>query len=193
MRVIGGERRGKKLIAPEGDNTRPTSDRTRESLFNVLLNGIWPKESEIAFHEACFLDVFAGSGAVGIEALSRGAASATFIETDVGALRCIRENVRACDMADRADIRSTDATALPKAITPFPLFFMDPPYRKDLIVPTLQALLDEDWITEGSIGVIETAKKDSIKLPDFCSVLKEKTYGIARLTFLKIQPSQPAS
>ena len=134
MRVVGGRHRGRPLAAPRGDTVRPTSDRAREALFNILSHGEFAAAGS-PFADENVLDAFAGTGALGIEALSRGASRAAFIETDREALSALRRNLAALDEEDSADIVAGDATRPPRAPSVYALAFLDPPYRSGLAPP----------------------------------------------------------
>lgn len=171
MRVVAGSARGRRLIAPEGRDTRPTLDRVREAVSNALI-------SLDAIEGARVLDLFAGSGALGIEALSRGASHCTFVDHDRSARRCIETNLRACELSDRAEVVSTSVSAfLGEAIAAgrrYDLVLIDPPY----------ATPDDDWSTVlGSVGVVAgggvvVVESDrSIPVPPGWDARREKKYG----------------
>lgn len=152
MRIVGGEFRGRALASPKSQAIRPTTDRTRESLFNVLMHG-FPE----AVEGARVLDLFAGTGAVGLEALSRGAASALFVETSIEGRGLIRTNIEALALQGRAKIFRRDATALGSAgtIEPFDFLFADPPYATAAGEKALQAAAAGDWLVPGALAVLE--------------------------------------
>ena len=131
MRIIAGRHRGRKLVAPAGAATRPTADRVRQALFDMLWHAPWAGRS--AVDGALVLDAFAGTGALGLEALSRGAAHATFLETDRAALGALRANIAACREAERCAVLPADATRPPRAARACTLVFLDPPYGEDLV------------------------------------------------------------
>jgi 16S rRNA (guanine966-N2)-methyltransferase len=153
MRIIAGKFRGATIEAPKGLGTRPTSDRVREALFNVLEHG----KPEIDFEGARVLDLFAGSGALGLEALSRGARYCLFIEDDAGARAAIRRNVEALGLTGITKIWRRDATRLGPAgtVSPFDLVFCDPPYGKGLGEQALAAAVEGGWIKAGAVAVLE--------------------------------------
>jgi 16S rRNA (guanine966-N2)-methyltransferase len=158
MRIIGGKFRGRAIEAPKGLVARPTADRTREALFNIL-----NARSDVDFNEARVIDLFAGSGALGLEAMSRGAQWCQFVETDAGARGAIRDNIEALSLfgVTRIHRRSaTDLGALPaSAGPPFTLAFLDPPYGKDLCAPALASLQDGGWLAPGAVVVIERSSR----------------------------------
>ena len=184
MRVVGGRHRGRKLVAPPGEAVRPTSDRAREALFNILSHGDFAAAG-LPFADENVLDAFAGTGAFGIEALSRGAARAAFIETDRAALGVLRRNLAALDEEDAADIIAGDATRPPRAPYAAALAFLDPPYRRGLGAPALAALAQMGWLAPRALAVVELAAKEPFSPPAGFAMLDERVYGAARLIFLR--------
>lgn len=160
MRIIGGKFSGRRITAPKGMTSRPTTDRTRESLFNIL-----SARDDFDFEGARIIDLFAGSGALGFEAMSRGGAWCLFVETDAGARGAIRDNVEALDLFGCTRIHRRSAATLgdkpASAGAPFNLAFLDPPYRKDLCAPAMNTLRDGGWLTPGALVVVEQAKDES--------------------------------
>jgi len=175
MRVIAGEWRGRPLVAPKGDVTRPTADRTREALFSMLAARLGD------FEGLAVGDFFAGSGALGIEALSRGAASCLFVEQDRGALDALRANL--AKLGATGDVRATSVLALGPARQPLDLILMDPPYGTGAGVVALDKLTRLGWVAAGTWISIETAKQEEIDLPGFV-VDASRVHGKARLTLL---------
>ena len=155
MRIIAGQWRGRALRAPDGDTTRPTADRVRQALFDRLMHAPWAGRAVVA--GAAVLDVFAGTGALGLEALSRGAATAVFMEQDRAALAVLHANVAACRAGARCRVIPGDARRPPPG-SPADLVFMDPPYATDLAGPVLDALRQSGWIRAGALLLLETAR-----------------------------------
>ena len=155
MRIVAGSLKGRAIIAPEGQGTRPTSDRARQAIFNVLEHASWGE----SLHEARVLDLYAGSGALGFEALSRGASFALFVETDDKARGVIRENMDAYGLFGRCRVHRRSATDLgPRPGSTgeaFDIVFMDPPYGKGLGEQSLQRLSEGEWLKPGAIVVYE--------------------------------------
>ena len=153
MRIIAGRFKGKTLDVPKGLNTRPTTDRVREALFNVLEHGT----PQVDYEGCRVLDLFAGSGALGLEALSRGARYGLFIEDDAGARGAIRRNVEALGLTGITKIWRRDATRLGAVgtIVPFDLVFCDPPYGKRLAMQALASASEGGWLARGAIAVLE--------------------------------------
>jgi len=184
MRIVGGSHRGRPIAVPEGDKVRPTSDRARESLFNILEHGRWAAGgSPIA--GARVLDAFAGTGALGLEALSRGAGHVTFLELAPVALETIKINVAALKEGPRVTIQRGDAVAPARASQPCSLVFLDPPYGKNVAPPTLKNLVAAGWIAENAIVVLEVGAKEEFAAPDGFTIEDERRYGAARLILMR--------
>lgn len=185
MRIIGGSHRGRRLAAPSGRDTRPTSDRTREALFNILAHSDWGIGGDSPLPEARVLDVFCGTGALGLEALSRGAGHCTFLDGERAALAVTRRNVADLGEEARATIIRADATQPPAAPAPCRLVFLDPPYGKALTEPALRALTAKGWLAPGAVVVTEIAADDPVGLPEGFSLLDERLYGETRVIFAR--------
>ncbi|WP_308814181.1 16S rRNA (guanine(966)-N(2))-methyltransferase RsmD [Sphingomonas sp. GV3] len=181
MRVIAGTWRGRPLVAPRGDATRPTADRTREALFSMLASRLG------SFEGLAVADLFAGSGALGIEALSRGAASCLFVEQDRAALDALKANLSRLDA--RGDVRATSVMALGAAPAPLDLVMMDPPYGTGAGAVALDKLARLGWVGPASWVSIETAREEEIAVAGF-AVDASRVHGKARLTLLR-RDSQP--
>lgn len=183
MRIVGGKFRGKKLVAPTHQGTRPTCDRARETLFNILFHN--PHLGSSVLLGKRVLDVFAGTGALGLEAISRGAETVSFIENDPATLKVLRENLKAFDLP-ALRIYEEDATHLSRVpMLPFGLIFLDPPYHQNLLLPSLENLYHKGWLGEGAIVVMETAKNENIIIPSFLTLILERTSGAAKLLFCR--------
>ncbi|RST30889.1 16S rRNA (guanine(966)-N(2))-methyltransferase RsmD [Sphingomonas ginkgonis] len=177
MRIIAGEWRGRRLVAPTGEATRPTADRTRETLFSMLASRLG------SFDGLRVADLFAGSGALGLEALSRGAAFACFVEQDREALRAIRANLEALGAIARAQLRPGSAQALP-ASAPFDLVLADPPYSVGSGSAVVRSVLGAGWLAGGGWLAIETARGEPVE-PAGLALDAERDTGAARLTLLR--------
>jgi 16S rRNA (guanine966-N2)-methyltransferase len=181
VRIIGGAWRGRALTAPAGLVTRPTAARVRQALFDMLLHAPWGGRS--AVDGVRVLDAFAGAGALGLEALSRGAAHATFIERDRAALAALRINIQACRAELACDVLAADACAPPPG-RPASLVLLDPPYGGDLAVRAIAALAAAGWIAPGALIAAETASDDPEPREVFAAEkLAERAHGTAKLTF----------
>ena len=184
MRIVAGRHRGRRLLAPPGETVRPTSDRAREALFNILSHGQLAAEG-IPFAGAAVLDVFAGTGALGLEALSRGAAEAAFVEQDRGALATLRQNIAALGEAPRSRIVPGDATRPPSAPLAYALAFLDPPYRSGLAATALTALGAAGWLTPDALAIVELAAREHLAPPAGFNLVDERMYGATRLLFFR--------
>jgi 16S rRNA (guanine966-N2)-methyltransferase len=180
MRIISGIWKNKRLIAPEGETVRPTSDRARQALFDMLWHAPWAGREVL--DGAVVLDAFAGTGALGLEALSRGAARATFIEKDRAALAALRTNIANCKA--EAQVIAGDATKPPRPIQPATLVFLDPPYGAALLAPALAALDQAGWIAPGALICTELGQKDEVPETRF-TLLDDRSHGKARLLILQ--------
>ncbi len=184
MRIVGGKFKGRAIHAPEGRDTRPTSDRAREAVFNVLAHAQWSPGLE----GARVLDLFAGSGALGFEALSRGAAFALFVETDAAARGSLRDTIEALGLFGATRIHRRDATDLgvkPAGLgDPFDLVFLDPPYHRALGEAALQRLAPGGWIAPRALIVFECAEDETPAIEGF-ELLDQRGYGAAKVLFLR--------
>ena len=187
MRIVGGRFRGRKLQGPASDDIRPTSDRLRESLFNMLTH--WQGQDLV--RDARVIDLFAGTGALGLEALSRGARFALFVEDGTEARALLRENVHALGLAGSTRIFRRDATQLGAAATePFTLAFLDPPYGKDLAPAALRALDKGEWLAPGAVVVVEEAAAVTIAAPSRFVEADVRQQGDTAVRFYVASPVQ---
>jgi len=180
MRIIAGEYRGRRLLAPEGKDIRPTTDKTREALFSILMNEI---------PDARVLDLFAGTGALGIEALSRGAAGCTFIDQSRAAVRLIRENLAACgpEAERRACVCAGDFRRVLAGLDePFDIILMDPPYGQRLWRPAMEIIAENRLLTPGGVLVCEHRREEELpgEIVGFVRQ-KERRYGISKLSIYR--------
>jgi 16S rRNA (guanine966-N2)-methyltransferase len=202
MRIVAGAWKGRELQSPQGNTTRPTADRVRQALFDMLLHAPWGGRD--AIEGARVLDAFAGTGALGLEALSRGAAFATFIERDPSALAALRANIARLRAEGRSAIVAGDPLAVGKQASskpagarssssgevPSALVFLDPPYGADLVPRALAHLTAHGWIAPGALIVAETARTEP---PLLAEVLAERTHGAARITIWRASASAHSS
>lgn len=183
MRIVAGTHRSRILEAPKNNDIRPTSDKVRGALFNML-------NSRGAVKDAIVMDVFCGSGALGLEALSQGAAFCTFIDKNRPSVDLTKRNIAALKEDTRSQSILADGTRMPvrpEDILPASLVFLDPPYGKDLVLPTLQSLAAQGWMEDGCICVIE--ESSPIAPPDHFEMLAQKEYGDTYITVMRY--SQP--
>ena len=182
MRIVAGAFRGRPLVAPKGHSVRPTADRVRQAIFNVLAHAAWAPD----LAGARVLDLFAGSGALGIEALSRGSAFALFVERDTAAAGAIRANLEGLALEGRGRIERRDATQIgPCPVAPFDVAFLDPPYGKDLAAPALAQLVAGGWLAPGAVAVAERGERDPAPAVDGYETIAERVWGAARVGFLR--------
>ncbi len=185
MRIIAGRHRGRRIAAPAGRAVRPTAERAREALFDMLAHGGLAAGGGAVLEDARVLDAFAGSGALGLEALSRGAAHASFMDRDPAALKAARANVEALGERGRATLYLADAAEPPEAEAPADIVLMDPPYGSGLAAPALAALAARGWIARGTLAVVELpARGAPFDPPPGFAAVRERRYGAARLVFL---------
>lgn len=179
MRIIAGDWKRRPLVAPEGDATRPTADRTRETLFSMLASRLG------TFEELSVGDFFAGSGALGLEALSRGAAHCLFVEQDAAALRALRRNIANLRAQSLCDVRAASVLTLGPAPAPLDLLLMDPPYASGAGAVALDKLNRLGWIAPSSWISVETSREEEVSVKRF-EIEATRDVGKARLTLLRL-------
>lgn len=184
MRVVAGRFRGRALVAPDDMSIRPTSDRVRESVFNILTHGV----EDFTLAGARVIDLFAGTGALGIEAVSRGAAFCLFVEEAAEARALIRRNVEALGLTGETRIFRRDATDLGPAgnMEPYGLAFLDPPYGKGLGEKALAGLVDGNWLKPGAICVLEEKAGLALALPSGLEQIDSRSWGETEVRFLRL-------
>ena len=189
MRIVAGRHRGRRLVAPEGLDVRPTADRAREALFDILSSGrLSGGESTLA--GAVVLDAFAGTGALGLEALSRGAAHVVFMENHAPALAALERNVAGLDEHERTEVLRCDVLRPPRPAGPAKadgcsLVLLDPPYNQGLAAPALTALAEAGWLAPGALVSVELMAKEPFEPPAGFTRLETRKYGKARLELLR--------
>jgi 16S rRNA (guanine966-N2)-methyltransferase len=193
MRIIAGKHRGRAIRVPKAEALRPSSDRLRQAVFNILDHGHSPSP----YAGEPVIDLFAGTGAYGLEALSRGAAFATFMDLDGAALRGIRRNAAAMGEAGSIAVLKLDATKLvlpPRLIqASATVAFLDPPYQSGLAVPALQGLQAHGWLRPDAVAAVEVAATEPLPAPSAYTVLDERTYGAGRVVFLRLASASAVS
>jgi 16S rRNA (guanine966-N2)-methyltransferase len=184
MRVVGGRLKGRNLASPSSGDIRPTADRLREAVFNILIHAY---DDPIA--DARVLDLFAGTGALGIEAVSRGAAFALFVDSGAEARALLRNNVESLGLGGVTKVYRRDAGDLGPAhpIEPFSLVFLDPPYGRKLADKALASLRDGEWLTQGALLVVEEAKAAGFVAPEGFEELERRAYDGTEFVFLKAE------
>jgi len=181
MRIISGKHRGRRIAAPKGMEVRPTTDRCREALFNLLMHGHFETSPIIG---QPVLDLCCGTGALGLEALSRGAAHATFVDSSKRSLDCTRDNVTALGEQQQARFILTDVQQIPTAPNPVSLVLMDAPYHSGLIAPAYQALVKRGWLKNGTVLAFEHSIKDPFPELEGCEIITQRDYGKTMVTIL---------
>jgi 16S rRNA (guanine966-N2)-methyltransferase len=182
MRVVGGRLKGRNLTSPASRDIRPTADRLRESVFNILAHAY-----DNPLQDARVLDLFAGTGALGIEAVSRGAAFTLFVDNGAEARALLRNNVEALALGGVTKVYRRDATNLGPAypMEPFSVAFLDPPYGKGLAEKALASLREGGWLTPGALLVVEEAKSAAFASPEGFEELERRAYDDTEFVFLR--------
>ena len=194
MRIVAGRHRGRRLVVPEDGSVRPTADRVRENLFNVLVHGRFSTDGTSILTNALVLDAFAGTGALGLEALSRGARHAVFMDRDLTALECIARNAARLGESDRITSVLADVTAPPDPASvrgwpgPATIAFLDPPYGSGLAAPAMAALAAAGWLATNALLVSETSAAAEFRPPPGFNPLDARRYGGTRIVFLRFRP-----
>ncbi|TAL00564.1 MAG: 16S rRNA (guanine(966)-N(2))-methyltransferase RsmD [Rhodospirillaceae bacterium] len=183
MRLLGGLWRGRMIAAPADRDIRPTAQRTRESLFNRLMHAFAPQSFTLA--GAHVVDVCAGSGALGLEALSRGAVHVTFIEQAPVALDLLHRNIVALGAEDRTRILRADVRSLPRSSHPCDLALIDPPYGTGLVAPILTGLATQNWLRCGALVTVETGADEEVAVPPGYALIDRRVTGRAAVTVLQ--------
>jgi 16S rRNA (guanine966-N2)-methyltransferase len=189
MRIVAGKHRGRRIAAPPGEAVRPTSDRAREAVFNILAHGGFGAGGASIVAGAVVLDAFCGTGAMGLEALSRGAARAVFIDNEPQSLVAVRANVAALKEQASARVVAADATRPPKRPKDLPaatLAFFDPPYAEAAAAAALAAFAEAGWLAPGAVCVVEeAARAPALAPPPGFAAVEARRYGAARVTILR--------
>ena len=186
MRIVAGRFRGATLATPKGQEIRPTSDRVRESVFNILAHGV-----DFKFEGARVLDLFAGTGALGLEAMSRGAAFALFVEESAEARGLIRRNAETLGIMGATRIYRRDATKLGEigTLAPFDLAFADPPYGRQLGEAALASAAAGGWLVPDAVTVVEESAQAEFTVPEGFALLDQRIYGGTGIYFLRFETS----
>lgn len=185
MRIVAGKHRGRRLETPTGRDVRPTSDRTRQSLFNILSHGDWMADGGDALTGADVLDAFCGTGALALEALSRGAARAALLDMARPSLDMARRNAEMLGEGANCRFILGDAGRPPPAPFAATLAFLDPPYGRDLAPPALSGLSAAGWLAPGALVCVEVADDDAFAPPPGFETLEQRDYSQARIIFLR--------
>ena len=178
MRIIGGKYRGKKLFSPLGKEVRPTAERAREAVFNILYSHL-----NVEYKELSVADIFAGTGAFGLEAISRGFKSATFIDMDITTVT--RNAKMFLTEQDKIKIIKANALNLPRLRNQFNIIFMDAPYAKGLTEKVLSQIIMKNWLDDNGLCIAEVRQDENVIIPDTLELIDERLYGLARILFLR--------
>ena len=183
MRVVGGHLKGRALAGPKSGGLRPTSDKVRQALFNILEHGI----DDFELNGAHVLDLFAGTGALGLEALSRGATFCVFVEQSPTARAVIQDNLTTFGLGGTTRIFRLDATSLGPSLKQlkYSLLFLDPPYNQGLAELALASAHNGNWVETGAIAVVEEDAKATVELPDHFRLLDQRTYGTTQIVIAR--------
>ncbi len=184
MRIVAGNHRSRRLVTPVGHDIRPTSDRVREALFNLLAHSLdWA-----GLENAQVADIFCGTGAVGLEALSRGAAHATLVDSGHPAAAATRQNIKTLGEEARTTfLRNDAAKPMPRPARPIDFAYLDPPYRMEVADAVLANLLHSGWLAPDALACVELCRKAAFAVPEDFSVEDERIYGDTRLVFLSLR------
>jgi 16S rRNA (guanine966-N2)-methyltransferase len=178
MRIIAGKLKGRTIGVPPGDDIRPTSDRARQAIFNILQHKIHRDLSNDFLTGVKALDMFCGSGALGLEALSRGAAEAMFVDIDTS---FARQNAQNMKVAGDCNFLNVDVRQLPGGNGKYNLVFLDPPYKEDLLGVALQNLKDKNWLADGAILITELSRNGKVDAIEGFEAIDERAYGAAKI------------
>lgn len=179
-RIIAGRHRGRRLEVPAGTVVRPSAERLREAVFSML------EHRPPGIAGVCFLDLFAGSGAIGLEALSRGAGKLVAVEADRTVAAALRRNLAKLGESDRARLLIGDATRLPRALAPADIVYLDPPYESGLASPALASLAAGGWLAQDALVVVELAAREGFEVSPGFTVCNTRRYGAGRIVLLEV-------
>ncbi len=194
MRIIAGKHKGRKVeILRQATHVRPTSEFARQAIFNILSHGVYASDETSPFRGKPVADLCCGSGAFGLEALSRGASHVTFIDMDHHALLSARQNAERFGEIDNVSFVRSNVSELPTARQPYGLLFLDPPYFSNLIAPCMKGLMERGWMNEHSLLVIEHDGRETPQLPERFVAVDERRYGRAILRLLRLEKESKAA
>ena len=179
MRIIAGKHRGRKLEALSDTDIRPTTDKMRERVFSMLQHSRYPD-----LYGSRVLDVFAGTGALGLEALSRGASHVTFVEKSPKSIAVLNKNIATLKAEDEVSVIKKRASSVSPASAPCDFIFMDPPYDKGLLIPAITCLLEGGWLADSGVIIAELKVGEDFDVPEGLTLIDERTQGIQRVVFL---------
>ena len=187
MRIISGKFRGRKILTYDSKSMRPTMSKAKEALFNILTHGGFGKDNANIINDSVVLDLYCGCGSLGLEAMSRGAKQAIFIDIDKNHLEVVEENAKNFGIIDHVSLIRADSSIPPQSHFACDLVFLDPPYNSGLIKKTLKNLINSGWLKEGSILVVESPKQEDLVLPEAFELIEQRKYGNCKISILKTQ------
>lgn len=185
MRIIAGKHRGRRINMPDGNDIRPTSSRAREAIFNILTHGSFGRDGDSPLIDKYVVDIFCGSGGLGLEALSRGAKHVTFVDRNPQSLALARQNVEHFKEMENVQFVRSDSVQLPPAPRPCTLAFADPPYNKGMAEPALKSLKTQGWLEPKAIVVLEISVHEMMFPPTGFTLLDERRYGSSKFLILR--------
>lgn len=184
LKIISGKYRNQIIPTAKNIKYRPSTGKLKEAIFSILTSGEFTG-NKLFNENTCILDLFAGSGSLAFESLSRGAGFATLIDIDPSSLKIAEEFAKSLNIENKINFVNINALNLPKANKVFDLVFIDPPYHKDIVPKVMKLLINNNWLKDGAIIVIETAKPDDYVLDENIEILREKLYGKSKLSVLR--------
>jgi len=187
LNIIAGKHRGRKIETKRNATIRPTGSRTRGAVFNILMHGDFGINGNSPLIDKSIIDVFCGTGALGLEALSRGAAHVTFVDESSESITLARANATSMKEEGNAHFLRSDSTSLPAARKTCSLAFLDPPYNSGLAVKSLISLDKQGWLENGAIAVVELSHKEVLAPPAHYTIFDERKYGNTKIVFLKYE------
>lgn len=185
MRIIAGKHRGRRIAMKDDSNIRPTSSRTREAVFNILTHGSFGRDGESPLIGKRVVDIFCGTGGLGLEALSRGASHVTFIDRNPQSLALARENAAHFKETENCSFVRSDSTQLPPATFPCTVAFADPPYNGGMAAPALKSLKAAGWLEPNAIVILEVSGKELVHIPEGYEQIDERRYGNSKILILR--------
>ena len=185
MRIIGGKYKGYTIFSQKYPNIRPTSDRARESIFNILRHSALISEKKNIIKGANALDLCCGTGALGFEALSQGAKNVLFVDNDINASKIVKRNIKRLGLEESCAVTNQDATQIKSTENFFSLFFIDPPYKSKIITKILEVLKKQKILKKNAVGIVELGKQDNFDLINNFSLIRKIVVSSSQFLFLK--------
>jgi 16S rRNA (guanine966-N2)-methyltransferase len=190
LRIIAGKHRGRKIETKKNADIRPTGGRARGAIFNILMHGEWSIHDRPILEDALVIDLFCGTGALGLEALSRGVSHVTFIDQSAESISLARGNAKHMGEEARTHFIRSDSASLPPARQRYDLAFLDPPYNSGLAAKSLKSLHSQGWLAHDAVVVVETSTREKLELPEAYTVADERKYGNTKIAFLRYVEGQ---